>query len=169
MIRYKTILLIGCFLLLAVGCIYVPLASREADSEAKQLTPDNEKALIYVYDVGGTGVLKPVKVNNKFIGRIDGDAYLFFYSYPGQVTVAMRTGKSPNKDITVDFNVSGGSIYYIKLDPAASVFGTDHFNLVGSSVGKTDISTMRLALMKSVFIAGMPINSGRQSDSLRAP
>jgi hypothetical protein len=151
--KFTIKLLFGCVCLLTVGCFpTVPLAPPEADHVAKQLKPDNDKALIYVYDSGCWGVFSPIKANNKYIAHLDYDTYLYFYAYQGQLTLAARTALGGNNDRTVQIDVRPGSTYYANLNATCSKFGTDHFNLVSASIGEKEMSSMKLAAMREVSI-----------------
>lgn len=143
--KQRIMFLVGCICLLAVGCTNIPLALPQYDLEAKQLTTDNEKALIYVYRTGtANGVVSPIKANDKFVGEIYNNVYIYFYSYPGQVK--LTTYATPNRYDDRTIQVSSGAIYYVKLDAKDS--GSDYFDLVSTTTGKKEVESMRLFDMK---------------------
>ncbi len=92
------------------GCATVPLATQEADQQAKQFVAPKDKAALYIYrnSFFGGAVKKTLVVDKKPIGETG--AYVYFYKQlkPGEHQLATESVLTYNH---YKVNMQAGKIY----------------------------------------------------------
>jgi len=142
----KTIFLL-LLSLLFVGCApSIPMAPNKDDLIRKQFTtPDKNKAGIYVYrnSFAGSALIKVVYIDDKVLGSIANETYLYAEVTPGKHKLSTTSEFSPN-DIYI--NTIGGKNYYfnhyIKL---GLIVGGANMELVSAETAQKEILECKLA------------------------
>jgi hypothetical protein len=103
----------------------VPLASEQADVEAKRFLPQPGKASIYVIreDIfAGQAVLFQVSLDGKDQGKLSRGTYFLFTVPPGEhvVDFAQAGGPDPARGTEKIYAVEGG-IYYLEIRPRSGL------------------------------------------------
>jgi uncharacterized protein YceK len=67
------------------GCASVPMASKSADTQAKQFTPATDKATVYIYrnEVFGSAIKMPLLIDNMSVGDTASKTYVVKQLSPG--------------------------------------------------------------------------------------
>ena len=104
----------GCLvalLALLSGCASVPMASSEADAQAKTFAVKPGKANIYVYrhETMGAAIPMTVSLNGKVAGQTASKTYFLFEVDPGNYQVTSHT---ENVD-TLSLAAASGRNYYV--------------------------------------------------------
>lgn len=75
------------------GCAAVPMASNEADKEAKQFQPRPGMANIYLYrnETFGAAIAMTVSLNGKVMGRTGANTYFVWEVPPGRYEIVSHT------------------------------------------------------------------------------
>jgi len=122
------------FCLVIAGCVQaamiitpatIPLASEQADVEAKRFLPQPGKASIYVIreDIfAGQAVLFQVSLDGKDQGKLSRGTYFLFAVPPGEhvVDFAQAGGPEPGRGTEKIYAVEGG-IYYLEIRPRSGL------------------------------------------------
>ena len=133
--RFGKLMLMGICLVIS-GCASaammltppaVPLASEQADAEAKRFHPQSGKASIYVIreDVfAGQAVLSHVILDGKDHGKLSRGTYFLFTVPPGKHVVDFEGGDkfrgSEARGTETIYAVEGG-IYYLEIRPKSGM------------------------------------------------
>ena len=99
----KSILAPIVFLTLFLGgCVSVPMAPNEADSQAKTFTTEPGKANIYVYrnETMGGAIAMPVNLNGEMAGKTGPNTYFMWSVDPGKHVIQSVTENT--SEITID-------------------------------------------------------------------
>ena len=104
----------GCLvalLALLSGCASVPMASSEADAQAKTFATKPGKANIYVYrhETMGAAIPMTVSLNGKVMGQTASKTYFLFEVDPGNHEITSHT---ENVD-TLRMVAAGGRNYFV--------------------------------------------------------
>lgn len=109
----KKVLLLAAVLLtvLMSGCASVPMASLDADNQAKTFATDPEKATIYLYrnEMFGGALAMPVALDGRIAGKTGPKTYFRWTVEPGQHEVSSLTENTAR--IVID--AQKGRNYYI--------------------------------------------------------
>lgn len=128
------------------GCVTVPLASPEADQQAKKFIVPTDKAALYVYrnSILGTALRKIIKVDGKVIGKNAPFTYFYKLLPPGSHTVTAYTALWGDHDYKID--MQKGKIYCLQeyMIPALPI-GT-------VSLGKMPLDTCKEAIQSLKLI-----------------
>lgn len=118
-----------------------PLAPQNLDLAAKQLQPDGNTALVYVYRTWAfrqSGQAMPVLANGTAVGDLDTSTYLYFRTYPGELRIEAWSA-------ALNLNAHAGSSYYVRFD--LETYGGNHLDLVSDAEGRGTIASLRLVSM----------------------
>lgn len=132
-----------CFLLIFVGAALpavaaVPLASREADRQAKAAVPGAREALVYVYrQEGGAATPVAVTLNGRDAASLAPRTFTMWRVQPGRVEVGAEGTKS-----TLALRADGGRVYYVQLSRSSA--GVSQLHQVSFPVGRTQIHRAQL-------------------------
>ena len=119
----------GCVQVATIGMMLtpptVPLASEQADVEAKRFQPEPGKASIYVIREDtfyGQNVLFQVSLDGKDQGKLSRGTYFLFTVPPGKhlVDFAQAGGPDPGRGTERIYAVEGG-IYYLEIRPRSGL------------------------------------------------
>ncbi|MCL7744577.1 DUF2846 domain-containing protein [Guyparkeria hydrothermalis] len=99
---YGLFTLVAALLLLG-GCASVPMASMEADAEAKAFTPAADKGALYIFrdEVFGAAIPMTVSVNGHVIGQTAANSYFWLELEPGRYRVESHTENVSTLPVTV--------------------------------------------------------------------
>ena len=133
--RNLIVVSIALFTLLC-GCSYgphVPLMPVTMDLQAKQFTPSNEKAKVYLYCTDNVSnpflelLYMPVSINSRRAGYVDGKTYLLFqldegkydFSIPDEGAYNTIIDARRGEVIFLELNVATRYVYSITRVPAS--------------------------------------------------
>jgi PBP1b-binding outer membrane lipoprotein LpoB len=97
--------------LLVSGCASVPMASLEADKNAKQFIADSNKANIYLYrneSMGGV-IAMPVALDGRIAGKTASKTYFYWSVEPGEHEIRSLTENTAR----IKINAKAGQNHYI--------------------------------------------------------
>ena len=106
----------------------VPLASEQADVEAKRFHPQPGKASIYVIreDIfAGQNVLFQVSLDGRDQGKLSRGTYFLFTVPPGEhiINITQAGRPTPGRGTEKIYAVEGG-IYYLEIRPRSGLLAT---------------------------------------------
>ena len=106
MLKKPVILLILLVSTYLTGCASVPMASLEADNNAKRFAVDPNKASIYLYrnESYGGAIAMPVSLNGQMAGRTGPQTYFYWSVEPGEYEIASLTENTA----TININARAG-------------------------------------------------------------
>ena len=137
-------LLTVAFVLLLSGCSAVQKATTEADAQAKTLSANEEKALIYIVRPNflGTAIRFKVYCDDKYIGATGGQRFIYTYQDPG---MHLFLSKAENKS-TLELEVEAGKIYYIEQIPTMGfLYARNRLRLLDDVAGQEKLSACTLS------------------------
>lgn len=128
-----------------VSCGSVPMASPEADANAKMFAPPADKAGVYIYRTAKTAknLIMPILINDEQVGATTKNTYLYKELAPG---VYVFTGKSENKS-TLELEVEQGKNYFIWQQVRPGVMkARNTIQLVDEEKGKAGVNQSNLTV-----------------------
>ncbi|MFH7319419.1 DUF2846 domain-containing protein [Desulfurivibrio sp. D14AmB] len=134
-------LLIGCLLLVIVGCVSV------SSTPFQRLEPQESKALVYVFrpesPIARDGILG-VWVNEVKEGKLINSSYLPLAVEPGKVEITIKKDSWPHNhhDTLVLENVAAGRVLYVKATP--KLLGAFSLEELDEATGAAEISKTKL-------------------------
>jgi hypothetical protein len=104
-------LFLAAVISLASGCVSVPMASREADAQAKTFKVPADKSNIYLYrnETFGGAIAMPVSLNGKVMGRTGPQTYFLWEVAPGKYEIASHTENTAR----LSLEVAAGRNYFV--------------------------------------------------------
>jgi cell division septation protein DedD len=134
----KSLLALLLLFLAAPTLAAVPLASREADRQAKFAVPRSNQALLYVYRATDkSAVPLTVVLNGRYSVSLDPRTFTMWRLSLGRVQLT-----APGTTSALNFQVRGGRVYYVELSRSRS--GIPVLRQVSFPVGRTEIHRSRL-------------------------
>jgi hypothetical protein len=128
----------------------VPLASQQADAEAKRFQSQPGKASIYVIRedlFAGQAVLFEVSLDGKDQGKLSRGTYFLFMVPPGKHVIAFT--QDENKGTETIYAVEGG-IYYLEIRPKSGMMAPPtHILRIDQQRGRPLILGGRRAAIKT--------------------
>lgn len=103
------------------GCASVPMASPDADAQAKTfVAPSNGEANLYIYrdQTMGSAIKLPLLLDNESIGDTGPHTFAFRQIEPGKHTITSKA----EKDATLDFTAEAGKNYYVRQEVKMGVW-----------------------------------------------
>ena len=102
------------------GCASVPMASPQADAQAKTFAVKKDKASIYVYrnETFGAAIAMPVSLDNKLVGRTAAHTYFLLEVEPGTHEITSLTENTAS----VKLNAEAGKAYYVWQEVKMGMF-----------------------------------------------
>ncbi|MET3107220.1 hypothetical protein AAKU58_002046 [Oxalobacteraceae bacterium GrIS 1.18] len=144
------LLLLSLFL---TGCASVPMAPADQDVKAKQFSPLENKAALYVYrndSMAGT-IPITVAVNGQTLGEAVSKSYFELNLLPGTYALTSyeknESGLSKTNDANLAMTVEAGKIYFVHLDVGAGLL------FAHSSLQQVDAITGQAGVAESNLIA----------------
>lgn len=142
----KKLMSVAMVLLVLSGCASVPMASVEADAEAKEFkTPPEGKSGLYVFRDGfmGQALKKTITVDGEFLGETAPDVYFYKVLDAGEHTVSTESEFSPN-DLII--NTESQKNYFLEnyMKPGLFVGGAN-LKQVSEEEGMKRVSKLQLA------------------------
>lgn len=127
-----------------VGCASVPMASPEADAQAKSfVAPSDGHANIYVYrsESMGGAVKMPLLLDNVSMGDTGPHTYAVRKVTPGKHTVVSKT----EKDVSLDISAQPGKNYYVWQEVKMGVWAArSALHLVDEQTGQEAVRKCKL-------------------------
>jgi len=115
-----------------------PLASRDADRQAKSAAPPKDQAFIYAYRrEDRTNVSLTVSLNGRDTAQLDSRTFVMWRVKPGRVEVGARGTTS-----AITLNVQGGRVYYVEVKRLPN--GIPNLRQVSFPIGRTEVYRSRL-------------------------
>lgn len=96
---------------LLAGCASVPMASLEADQEAKKFTNNSDRSNIYLYrnETLGGAIAMTVSLDGRVAGKTGPKTYFFWSVQPGKHEIASHTENTAK----IVLNTEPGKNYYV--------------------------------------------------------
>lgn len=117
----------------------VPLASRQADRQAKFAVPSASEAFIYVYREDTSQLPLTVVLNGRDTARLDPRTFAMWRVRPGRAELTAEGTSS-----VLAIQTQGGHVYYAELSRSAG--GIPILRQVSFPVGRTSIHRARLVV-----------------------
>jgi hypothetical protein len=130
--------------LLSIATPSVPLASAEAEAQAKRFAPGAGKALIYVFRVNDTGAAKrlSVSLNGRAVGSLVGSTYFALEVDPGRYSLGLSDGSATE----VRIEAAAGSRHFVELGTETGfTTPTGYLVLAKESEGRAAVGRGRMA------------------------
>lgn len=124
--------------LLASGCASVPMASMQADQQAKKFETTAGKSNIYVYrnETFGAAIKMPVFIDDKVVGQTAADTYILATVDPGKHKVVSQSAEDASLDITTE----PGKNYFIWQEVKMGVLSaSSDLHLQNEAQGKAGV------------------------------
>jgi hypothetical protein len=140
----------GCLVLvlaLLSGCASVPMASSEADAQAKTFAVKPGKANIYVYrhETMGAAIPMTVSLNGRVVGQTASKTYFLFEVDPGNYEVTSHT---ENVD-TLRLAAAAGRNYYVWQEVKMGLGSArSQLRQVDEATGRKDLAECKLIQSK---------------------
>ena len=116
----------------------VPLASREADRQAKTAAPPKDQAFVFVYRrEDRSDVALAVTLNGRDTARLDSRTFAFWKIKPGRIELTARGTTS-----ALTLTLQGGRVYYVEVSRLPS--GIPALRQVSFPIGRTEVHRARL-------------------------
>jgi len=125
------------------GCVSVPMASKNADVQAKQFAAASDKATVYIYrnESFGSAIKMPLLIDNVAVGDTASKTYVVKELAPGSHTITSKT----EKDSTVTIDMLAGQIYYIWQEVKMGVFAArSELHVVDERKGRAGVQESTL-------------------------
>ena len=127
------------------GCASVPMASLEADSNAKQFASNSNKANIYLYrnESFGGAVAMPVTLNGQMAGRTGPKTYFYWPVEPGEYEIASLTENTAR----IKVNARAGRNHYIWQEVKMGTWAArSELHEVSEEEGRKGVRECKLAI-----------------------
>ena len=126
---------------LLTGCASTPLASLEADREAKRFDSAPNAAMIYVYrpkGYGGHGV-STIWINDRLVGQTLPETFYRVPVRPGRARINV-SGHDPGR---LEFDTEAGGVYYVEAQVAGEAQSESNtvFRRVAPEIGQPAIQS----------------------------
>jgi hypothetical protein len=149
--RYRSGVVLTALLILLTSslgaCASVPLAGRQAETDAKAFRVDSARGRIYVVRPGNrfghaAGVAIPVMIDGATIGANGNATFLYVDVLPGPHRVSSNTSES---FASVDVDVEAGHVYFVDQAPKLGLLAPRvGLTLVEPAAGMRLVSQARL-------------------------
>jgi len=130
------------------------------DSVAKNLTPVEGKAIVYILRPSSMGTLIKIKIecNDRRIGSTKGKQYIYTMLDPGRHTFVSKSENRASLDVTLE----AGKIYYIRqLVKMGALYARTGLELMDESNGKKALYSCKLS--SDLLHVSMPAGANVQS------
>lgn len=147
----------AAIIMLLTGCaVSVPMASIEQDAKAKEFSPTQNKASLYIYRNESIGMAIPmtVSVNGKTLGQTAAQTYFWLNVTPGKYNVQSHTENLSNLSLSLE----AGRNYFVwqevkigmltpksllqRVDDNAGHAGVTESKLIASLVPDKDFASL---------------------------
>lgn len=125
------------------GCASVPMANKDADSQAKQFQPAPEKAKVYIYrnESMGAAIKMPVLIDNASVGDTAAKTYIEKDLDPGSHTITSKT----EQDSTLALDMLAGKVYYVWQEVKMGMFAArSQLHQVDEAKGQAGVGESKL-------------------------
>jgi len=131
--------------LLLSGCASVPMAPLDQDTKAKDFSPIQNKASLYIYRNESFGAAIPitVSVNGKVLGQTAAQTYFRLNLTPGKYNVESHAENVSNLPLTTE----AGKNYFVWQEVKMGMW------MARSLLQQTDETTGRAGVMESKLLA----------------
>ncbi|PRC94525.1 DUF2846 domain-containing protein [Solimicrobium silvestre] len=139
---------IAAMVVLLTGCASVPMASLAQDSKAKEFTPDQNKASLYIYrnETIGAAISMPVSVNGATIGETASKTYFQLDLLPGAYNLKSEAENDSNLALTL----IAGKNYFVWQEVKMGIFSArNKLQLVDDETGRAGVTESKLILISS--------------------
>lgn len=143
--KHLTITLFTSIVLILTGCASVPMASVEADAQAKQFVPSDGKSKIYVYrnENFGAALKMTVLLDDKILADTAAKTYVVAEVEPGQHILVSKT----ENDAMLELDTKAGEIYYVWQEVKMGAFtARSKLHLVDQKAGQEGVNESKLIL-----------------------
>lgn len=142
--KNKLLLIPLLALLLLGGCVSVPMAPSNLDSDAKTFATVPDKSVIYIYRTSSAGGLikMPVSVDGKEIGSTAYKVYFRVVVAPGNHTILAVA----SYNATLALNTEAGKLYFVDQEPRMGIlYAGAGLKQVSEEDGRSDVMDCKLA------------------------
>lgn len=131
--------------LLLSGCASVPMASLDQDTEAKDFSPIQDKAVLFIYrnEIFGSAIPMTVTVNGKALGQTVAKTYFRLNVAPGKYKVESHAENISSLPLTTE----GGKNYFVWQEVKMGMW------MARSLLQQTEESVGRAGVTESKLIA----------------
>ena len=160
MIRRLVMLVLVLSALVMSGCASVPMASKNADAQAKLFAPTTDKATVYIYrnEIIGAAIKMPLLIDGIAIGDTAAKTYVEQVLPPGTHVI---TSKAEN-DSTLTLETQAGQTYYVWQEVKMGVlYARSKLHLVDEGDGRKAVE--ECSLIKATNPVNLPIQTEQAS------
>ncbi len=139
-VHYLVLLLLAS---LMAGCATVPMASLEADTQAKQFTVEPGKANIYLYrnETFGGAIAMPVALDGRVAGKTAASTYFFWTVEPGPHEITSLTENTASLKI----DARAGHNHYVWQEVKMGMWtARSQLHEVDEEVGRKGVAECKL-------------------------
>lgn len=125
------------------GCVSAPMASDEADEQAKKFMVRPGLANIYLYRNTTFGGMVPfdIEINGKLIGKTAPNTFMLLPARPGKYTI-VSIGESES---TVQLDVVAGKNYFVMQEIRQGQYGISaRLHVVDEATGRSGVEECNL-------------------------
>jgi len=125
------------------GCASAPMASDEANEQAKKFMVQPGLANIYVYRNTSFGAMVPfdIEVNGRVVGKTAPNTFMLLRVKPGKYVI-VSIGESES---TVELSVVAGKNYFVRQEIKQGVYNpTGRLHLVDEAAGRSGVEECNL-------------------------
>ncbi|HVT37184.1 MAG TPA: DUF2846 domain-containing protein [Nevskiaceae bacterium] len=130
-------------LALMTGCASVPMATPEADAQAKTFKAPADKANLYIYrnESFGSAVKMTVLLDNQLAGDTGPHTYILKSVAPGSHTLTSKT----ENDATLTIDAAAGKNYYVWQEVKMGALSAgSQLHLVDDTAGQAGVQDCKL-------------------------
>ncbi|RUL72711.1 DUF2846 domain-containing protein [Dyella choica] len=131
--------------LLMTGCASVPMASKDADANAKTFAPSQNMASLYIYrnETFGSAIKMPLLIDGMTAGDTVAHSYVFKTLPAGKHTIVSKTENDPS--LTID--MTAGQTYFVWQEVKMGAFAArSALHLVDEAAGRKGVGDCKLIL-----------------------